>query len=238
MSQRLCLFLAALAAAVQPLRADDSAKEARFLTNTRQLIYEGRRSGEGYFSADGKFLVFQSEREADNPFYQIYLLNLETGDINRVSTGTGKTTCAFLRPGSDDVLFASTHTDPEAKAKQKTELDFRASGKSRRYAWDYDDRMEIFVSKRDGSNVRRLTAAPGYDAEGSYSPDGKLIVFCSLRHAFPLSKLSPEDRKRMETDPAYFGDIYLMNADGSNVRRLTSTPGYDGGPFFSPDGRR
>lgn len=237
MSQRLCLFLAALATALQPLRAQDAAKEAQFLTNTRQLIFEGRRSGESYFSADGKFMVFQSEREADNPFYQIYLLNLETGDVNRVSPGTGKTTCAFLRPGSDDVLFASTHTDPEAKAKQKTEFEIRASGKSRRYAWDYDDRMEIFVSKRDGSNIRRLTDAPGYDAEGSYSPDGKLIVFCSLRHAY-TGTLSPEDKKKLDVDTAYFGDIYLMNADGSNVRRLTRTPGYDGGPFFSPDGQR
>jgi Tol biopolymer transport system component len=233
----LCLLLAALAATLPASRAQDTAKEAQFLTNTRQLIYEGRRSGEGYFSADGKFLVFQSEREADNPFYQIYLLNLETGDVNRVSPGTGKTTCAFLRPGSDDVLFASTHTDLEAKAKQKAELDFRASDKSRRYAWDYDDRMEIFVAKRDGTNIRRLTDAPGYDAEGSYSPDGKLIVFCSLRHAY-TGTLSPEDKKKLEVDTAYFGDIYLMNADGSNVRRLTSTPGYDGGPFFSPDGQR
>ena len=237
MSQRLCLLLAAFTSALTPVVAQDAAKEAQFLTNTRQLIYEGRRSGEGYFSADGKFLVFQSEREADNPFYQIYLLNLESGDVNRVSPGTGKTTCAFLRPGSDDVLFASTHTDPEAKAKQKAELDFRASGKSRRYAWDYDDRMELFVAKRDGSNVRRLTDAPGYDAEGSYSPDGKLIVFCSLRHAY-TGTLSAEDKKKLEVDTAYFGDIYLMNADGTNVRRLTSTPGYDGGPFFSPDGQR
>ncbi|PHX94662.1 MAG: peptidase M28, partial [Pedosphaera sp.] len=238
MRTRLCLFLVAFTAALPASRAQDAAKEAQFLTHTRQLLYEGRRSGEGYFSADGKFLVFQSEREADNPFYQIYLLNLESGDVNRVSPGTGKTTCAFLRPGSDEVLFASTHVDPEALAKQKTELDFRATGQSRRYAWDYDDRMELFVSKRDGSQVRRLTDAPGYDAEGSYSPDGKLIVFCSLRHAFPLTQLSPEDRKRMDTDTAYFGDIYLMNADGSNVRRLTRTPGYDGGPFFSPDGQR
>ncbi|NBV25279.1 MAG: M20/M25/M40 family metallo-hydrolase [Proteobacteria bacterium] len=238
MSQRLFLLLALCALALHPSRADDSAKEGQFLTNTRQLIYEGRRSGESYFSSDGKFMVFQSEREPNNPFYQIYLLNLENGDVNRVSPGTGKTTCAFLRPGSDDVLFASTHVDPEALTKQKTELDFRASGKSRRYAWDYDDRMEIFVAKRDGTNIRRLTDAPGYDAEGSYSPDGKLIAFCSMRHAFPLEKLAPEDRKRMQVDPAYFGDIYLMNADGSNVRRLTSTPGYDGGPFFSPDGQR
>lgn len=214
------------------------ADEARFLSNTRQLIFEGKRSGEGYFSPDGKALIFQSEREAENPFYQIYLLNLETGDSHRVSPGTGKTTCAYFRPGTDEVLFASTHLDPESKAKQKTELDFRASGKQRRYAWDYDERMDIFAARRDGSKLKRLTTSPGYDAEGDYSPDGKLIVFCSLRDAYPTNKLSAEDLKRLETDPAWFGEIYLMNADGSNPRRLTRSPGYDGGPFFSPDGQR
>ena len=227
-------FLALLAA----IGAADGPGEARFLSNTRQLTFEGRRSGEGYFSSDGKALVFQSEREADNPFYQIYLLDLESGDVNRVSPGFGKTTCSFLRPGSDDVLFASSHLDVDAKAKQQAELDFRASGKQRRYSWDYDESIDIFTSKRDGSNLRRLTDSLGYDAEGSYSPDGKLIAFCSLRDAYPKEKLSPEDRKRLETDPAYFGEIYLMNADGSNAHRLTTTPGYDGGPFFSPDGQR
>ena len=216
----------------------DGPGEARFLSNPRQLTFEGRRSGEGYFSSDGKALVFQSEREPDNPFYQIYLLDLESGDVNRVSPGSGKTTCSFLRPGTDDVLFASSHLDVDAKAKQQAELDFRASGKQRRYSWDYDESIDIFTSKRDGSNLKRLTDSPGYDAEGSYSPDGKLIAFCSLRDAYPKEKLSPEDRKRLESDPAYFGEIYLMNADGSNPRRLTTTSGYDGGPFFSPDGQR
>src|SRR5947207_2034318 len=98
--------------------------------------------------------------------------------------------------------------------------------------------MYIFSARRDGSNLRKLTNTNGYDAEASYSPDGSKIVFCSLRAAYPLEKLSAEDRKRYETDPAYFGDIYIMDADGSNQRRLTSTPGYDGGPFFSPDGQR
>src|SRR3954469_17943709 len=79
--------------------------EAQFLTNVRQLVFEGKRSGEGYFSADGKAMVFQSEREPGNPFYQIYVLDLETGDTTRVSPGYGKTTCAFLRPDSDEVLF-------------------------------------------------------------------------------------------------------------------------------------
>ncbi|MEY2490572.1 MAG: hypothetical protein QOC70_2514 [Verrucomicrobiota bacterium] len=218
--------------------AEENKDEARFLSNARQLIFEGRRSGEGYFSPDGKALIFQSEREPDNPFYQIYTLDLTSGDIHRVSPGMGKTTCAFFRPGKDEVLFASTHLDPKAREKQKAELDFRTSGKERRYSWDYDEAMDIFAARRDGSNLRQLTKANGYDAEASYSPDGSKIVFCSLRGAYPLENLSTEDRKRYETDPAYFGDIYIMDADGSNQRRLTSTPGYDGGPFFSPDGQR
>src|ERR1041384_3801277 len=135
--------------------------EARFLSNTRQLVFEGKRSGEGYFSADGKVMVFQSEREPGNPFYQIYVLDLESGDSTRVSPGYGKTTCSFLRPKSNEVLFASTHLDPQAKEKQKAELDFRASGKSRRYSWDYDEAMDIFVAKRDGSGLRRLTESKG-----------------------------------------------------------------------------
>src|SRR6059036_3192307 len=113
------------------------AGEAQFLANIRQLTFEGRRSGEGYFSPDGKALIFQSEREPENPFYQIYLLDFTSGDGHRVSPGIGKTTCAFFRPNSDEVLFASTHLDPEAKAKQKAEFDLRAAGKERRYSWDY-----------------------------------------------------------------------------------------------------
>jgi Tol biopolymer transport system component len=233
---QLWLFanLACLAAeAPEKLRLEPS-----FLSNTRQLTLEGRRSGEGYFSPDGKQLIFQSEREPGNPFYQIYMLDLESGDTHRVSPGIGKTTCAFFRPESEQVLFSSTHLDPNAKQKQKTELEFRASGKERRYSWDYDEQMEIFSAKRDGTQLRNLTHSLGYDAEGAWSPDGKKIIFCSLRNAYPTNKLSAEDQKRFGTDPAYFGEIYIMNADGSNQRRLTDWPGYDGGPFFSPDGQR
>lgn len=212
--------------------------EADFLSNIRQLIYEGGRSGEGYFSPDGKMLVFQSEREPGNPFYQIYTLDFASGQTRRISPGVGKTTCAFFRPRAAEVLFASTHHDAEAQAKQRAELELRAAGKERRYAWDYDEQFDLFVARRDGSGLRRLTTAHGYDAEGSYSPDGRKIVFTSLRQAYPADPLSAADRQRLQTDPAYFGEIYLMNADGSNQRRLTHWPGYDGGPFFSPDGQR
>src|SRR5688572_26222898 len=103
----LLFFLAASRIPLAALAADDP--ESRFLSQIRQLTYEGQRSGEGYFSEDGKKLVFQSEREAGNPFYQIYMLDLESGEIHRLSPGLGKTTCAFFRPGFDEVLFASTH---------------------------------------------------------------------------------------------------------------------------------
>ena len=214
------------------------ASEAQFLSRVRQLTLEGKRSGEGYFASDGKAIIFQSEREPENPFYQIYIMNMETGDTQRVSPGTGKTTCAFFRPKSDEVLFASSHLDTDARLKQKAELDFRATGKERRYSWDYDEQMDICVAKRDGSGLRRLTTALGYDAEAAFSPDGTKIVFCSIRDAYPEEKLSAADRQKLKLDPSYFAELYIMNADGTQPRRLTTHPGYDGGPFFSPDGQR
>lgn len=232
------LALALASVAAFHVFADDAANEASFISGARQLIYEGKRSGEGYFHPDGNLLIFQSEREEGNPFYQMYLLDLLSGETARVSPGAGKTTCGFFQPGTSRVMFASTHADPESVAKQKAELDFRASGKQRRYSWDYDAAMDIYSANQDGTQIVNLTNAPGYDAEGAFSPDGKQIVFCSLRGAFPLEKLDAEKRAHYEKDPAYFGDIYIMNADGSDVRRLTDAPGYDGGPFFSPDGTR
>ena len=214
------------------------ADESAFLQRTRQLTLEGQRSGEAYFRADGKALLFQSEREPGNPFYQIYWLDLTSGDTRRVSPGTGKTTCAFFQSNTGRILFSSTHHDPESAQKQKAELEFRASGQTRRYSWDYDPQYEIYSAREDGTDLRRLTQTEGYDAEASFSPDGKLIVFSSTRSAYPLERLSAEDRARFDKDPAYFADLYVMNADGTDVRRITQAPGYDGGPFFSPDGQR
>jgi Tol biopolymer transport system component len=215
-----------------------AAEHPEFITNARRLTYEGRRAGEGYFSPDDTKLIFSTERDPANPFFQIYVLDLTTGDSHRVSPGTGKTTCAYFSPDGERVLFSSTHLDPEAVEKQKEEIAFRAEGKEHRYSWDFDEYYDVFTARTDGSDLRRVTTALGYDAEASFSPDGKQIVFASNRHAYEPGALSEEEQERLGYDSAFFLDIYIMNADGSNVRRLTDEPGYDGGPFFTPDGER
>lgn len=231
------VFVLVALSLAQETAPDPAAAEAALLKGARQLTFEGKRSGEGYFSADGTKLIFQSEREPDNPFYQIYLLDLETGDTKRLSPGFGKTTCAWVRPDGKKALYASTQDDPEARQKQKDEIDFRNSGKERRYTWDYDREFEIMEVDLESGAYTNLTHAPGYDAEGAYSPDGKSIVFASNRHAY-TDKLSEEDAKFFKLDQKFMMDIYLMNADGSDVRRLTNVDGYDGGPFFSADGKK
>ncbi len=208
--------------------ADWEKAEAACLKNIKQVTNDDAfaRAGEGYFSPDGKTIIFQGEEKGGgNPFYQIFTMDLATGKFTRITPGVGKTTCAFFHPDGKRVIWASTHLDPKAKDHYAAELKLRdeerKTGKRRRYAWDFDGTFDIFESKPDGSGAKRLTKEAGYDAEGSYSPDGKHIVFTSNRSG----------EKNLE--------LYVMDADGKNVRKLTDAPGcYNGGPFFSPDGKR
>ena len=200
------------------MAAEDSgvaASEGKHIANLRQVALGLPRAGEGYFSPDGTRIVYQAY-PLGYPFYQIYTQRLDERVPMRISTGRGRTTCAYFTPDGKDILFASGHTDPEIDKTERAARDLAAKGGRRRYQWDFDKHMDIYVTSADGTGMKRLTDAPGYDAEGSYSADGKEIVFTSTRDGDP--------------------DIYIMNADGSNVRQITDVDGYDGGPFFSPDG--
>jgi Tol biopolymer transport system component len=235
------LFLLSL---LQPTQAADpptekspQRQESLLLSNIRQVTFAGQRAGEGYFSHDGSWLIFQSERQVNNPFFQIYLMDVHSGETHRVSPGYGKTTCAWIHPNKKKVLFASTHLDPQARTKQQEEFDRRASGQTRRYSWDYDEYFDLFEADPQGRNFKNLTNTRGYDAEASWSPDGSLIVFSSNRHAY-AAPLTAEEVALFEKDKSSQLDIYVMNADGTDVRRLTNASGADGGPFFSPDGKK
>jgi len=211
---------------------------APLLVDVRQLTFEGRRSGEGYFSRDGSLFIFQSERQANNPFYQIYLLDFGTGRTWRVSPGVGKTTCGWIHPSGTRLLFSSTHLDRSARDKQREELGRRfIKGADRRYAWDYDENFDIFEADLRGRRLKNLTGTLGYDAEGSWSPDGERIVFASNRRAYS-GVMTAEEQTLFDRDKSYMLDIYSMKADGTDVRQLTDAEGADGGPFFSPDGTR
>src|SRR5690606_30747813 len=102
--------------------------------------------------------------------------------------------------------------------------------------WDYDPEFELYVHDLQSGENERLTRTRGYDAEGSFSPDGKTGLFASNRSAYE-GQLSEREQTLFDIDPASMIEIYKMNADGTGVTRLTSHLGYDGGPFFSPDGK-
>lgn len=207
-----------------PGKSQESKVEGaeRHLTNIRQLTF-GRKNAEAYFSFDGTKLIFQSTNnwmkdsfaatlkptDAGLGCYQMYVMDLESNTIRLVSTGTGATTCGYFFPGDRRVLYSSTHlTGPNCPPEPKRDGAYR---------WALDD-YDLFAVRIDGQEMQRLTSTPGYDAEATVSPDGKTIVWTSVRDGDL--------------------DLYAMNLDGTKVRRLTTDIGYDGGAFFSPDSKR
>lgn len=203
----LLLVGAALGCAHQTPAAIAPETGERHFANIRQLT-NGGENAEAYFSADGRRLIFQSTRDG-RACDQEYVMNIDGTGLRRVSNGTGKTTCGFFYANDERILFASSHAlQQDCPPKPDP---------SKGYVWGLDP-FDIYTAKPDGSDLRRLTDYGVYTAEAVVSPDGKKIVFTSLKDGDL--------------------DIYTMNVDGTDVRRLTTTPGYDGGPWWSPDGKQ
>jgi Tol biopolymer transport system component len=189
--------------------ADDPLRDTRelHLRHVKQLTFGGQNA-EAYFSFDGKRLSFQTTRE---PYAcdQIFVMNADGSDQHLVSTGKGRTTCSYFFKDGKHILFSSTHG---ASAECPPRPDY-----SHGYVWGVYSSYQIYYATDSGKILKQLTSGPGYNAEATLSADGKKIVFTSSRD----------------------GDLelYSMNAEGSGARRLTHELGYDGGPFFSPDGQ-
>jgi len=181
----------------------------RHLAELRQLTFGDGENAEAYWSPDGHRIVWQSTR-GGAACDQIYEMDLGSGAIRRVSTGGGRTTCAYyFYPHGDRVLFSSTLASGEACPPKPD--------RSQGYVWALDP-FQIYSANPDGSDRHLLIGGPGYNAETTVAPDGSRLVFTSTRD----------------------GDLELYTArlDGSDLRRITHTEGYDGGAFFSPDSSR
>jgi TolB protein len=179
----------------------------RHIRNIRQLTVGGENA-EAYFSMDGKQIIFQSTR-APYKCDQIFTMNADGSKVTMVSTGKGRTTCGYFTPDGKRIIYASTHLgSPDCPPDPD-----RSAG----YVWPLFRTFDVFSANTDGTDLRRLTTADGYDAEGTVSPDGRKIIFTSTR----------------DNDI----ELYEMNVDGSNQRRLTNEVGYDGGAFYSQDGQ-
>ena len=180
----------------------------KHLKNLKMLTLTGENA-EAYLSFDEQKLIYQSTvggLQCD----QIFTMNINGTNKKMVSTGLGRTTCAYFLPGDSTILYASTHLAGDECPPPPD--------RSKGYVWKLYDSFDIFLANADGSDVRRITNAPGYDAEATVSPLGDKIIFTSTRDGDP--------------------ELYLMNLDGTDQIRLTNERGYDGGAFFSHDGKK
>lgn len=193
-------------------------KEAPALSHIQQLtspLMGFEKAGEAYFSTDGQTIIFQAV-PAGQEHYQIYTMRLDERIPRMVSTGKGACTCANFRPDGKKIIFASSHEDPCLESGEQAVPGYQREGS--RYSWAFTPYMNIYEADPDGSDLTPLTSGPAYHAECAYSADGSKIVFASNCNGYM--------------------NIYTMDSDGKNRFQVTATEGgYNGGPFFSPDGR-
>jgi TolB protein len=179
-----------------------------FFSGVHQLT-SGGQNAEAYWSPDGKRLIFQSTR-GDLKCDQIFVMNADGSDQHMVSTGKGRTTCGYFLPDNENILYASTHLAGDACPPD--------ADHSKGYVWAVYPGYDIFTAKADGTGMKRLTDAPGYDAEATVNAKTKKIIYTSMASGDL--------------------DLWEMSLDGSGKKQITKSYGYDGGPVFSRDGKK
>jgi Tol biopolymer transport system component len=144
-------------------------------------------------------------------------MDLSTLKERRVTFHDGEDTCAFYNPKGNKIFYASTTDEikDEKRLEQSAEISPLVSTAVTKVRGELPP-FEIYESGIDGSNISRITESDGYDSEVSVHPNGRAILFSSIRNGDL--------------------DIYSMDLSTKKTKRLTREPGADGGAFFSPKG--
>ncbi|MDZ7808195.1 MAG: hypothetical protein U5K71_13925 [Gracilimonas sp.] len=181
----------------------------------RQLTFGGDNA-EAYWSYDSEELIFQS----NNPEWGVECDQIFTMDISEkedgfeptmISTGNGRTTCAYFLPGDSTFVYSSTH-ETSMECPQPPER-----GDAGAYVWPIYDTYDIYKADMDG----RLSL-PNSPTNQATMPN--------------LPSLPKGDKIVFTSDRSGDLELYIMDTDGSNINQITDELGYDGGAFFSPDG--
>ncbi|HEV7779795.1 MAG TPA: hypothetical protein VGO58_00940 [Chitinophagaceae bacterium] len=203
-----------------PATTADTLKYAdeHHFQNMQQLTFGGDNA-EAYWSYDSKWLVFQRTSAKDGiPCDQIFIGKAPTKKgqpftYKRISSGKGRTTCAFFTKDGKHIIYASTHLGSDVCPPTPDRAKY-----GNKYIWPLYESFDIFMADLDGNIVMQLTTAKGYDAEATLSPDGEQMLYTS--------------------DKDGDIDLYIMNLKTGAEKRITNTLGYDGGAWFSPDGKK
>ena len=202
------------------------------------------------WAPDGTRIAFASDRDS-NGHLDIYIMNADGSEIRRLTNNPADDWQPTWSPDGTRIAFASDrnsngHLDiyiMNADGTNQHNITNNPASNDKEPAWSPDgtkiafasDRnarwvnsCDIYVMDTDGSNVRRISNFPLYgnnDLSLAWSPDGTKIAFDLLsRGGRPVD--------------AHHRDIYVMNADGSDIRRLTNNPAGDFEPTWSPDGTK
>lgn len=191
--------------------------DEKHFKNIQQLTFGGDNA-EAYWSFDGKYIVFQRTSAKDGiPCDQIFVGKApkknEKFTYRMVSTGKGRTTCAFFTKDGKHIIYASTHLGGDECPPVPDRSKY-----GNKYIWPLYSSYDIFMADLNGKIVRQLTHSKGYDAEATLSPDGKKMIYTSTKDGDI--------------------DLYIMNLKTGKEKRITNALGYDGGAWFSPDGKK
>ncbi len=204
----LIIFIAACSQQSVTDMPETHSTDGPRLGTVTQMTFVGD-NGEAYWSPDGKQIIFQSKRDGHG-CDKIYIMNADGSNLHMVGPELGACTCSYFSADMSRIIFASTHTVVDSCPP-------RPRPQAGKYIWPLFP-YDIFTARPDGSDLVKIRENPGYDAEPTVHFTTGRVIFSS----------------------AVDGDLELhsMNIDGSDVKRLTHRLGYDGGPYFSPDGRK